>query len=394
MSAEPKPKRVRGTGSVYRLKGRETWWIKYPLGDGSQIRESAGSAKESDAKNLLKHRLQEVNRGSFVAPDVRKVHVSDLIEEVKRDYRINGRKSLDDLEARWKLHLLPFFGHLRAVAVDNALCNRYVDERQQAGAANATINRELAILKRALKLALKQKKISVIPVIDMLKENNTRTGFLETKQHDALAVECAKFGLWLRAMFEVGYTYGWRHSEILALKVRQVDLLNGTIRLEPGTTKNGEGREVTMTAPVRELLTHCIIGKSPEDPVFTRDKKPVRDFRGAWESVCQKAGVPGLLFHDLRRTAARNLRRAGVAETVIMKIGGWLTNEMFRRYAIVCDSDLSDAMDRLEVSQRSEKAQQLAQDATQPEFGHHLGIINQKHSDQRASLPVPSHEAN
>ena len=197
MSAEPKPKRVRGTGSVYRLKGRETWWIKYPLGDGSQIRESAGSAKESDATNLLKHRLQEVNRGSFVAPDVRKVHVSDLIEEVKRDYRINGRKSLDDLEARWKLHLLPFFGHLRAVAVDNALCNRYVDERQQAGAANATINRELAVLKRALKLAMKQKKISVIPVIDMLKENNTRTGFLETKQHDALAAECAKFGLWL-----------------------------------------------------------------------------------------------------------------------------------------------------------------------------------------------------
>jgi len=98
----------------------------------------------------------------------------------------------------------------------------------------------------------------------------------------------------------------------------------------------------------------------------------VRDFRGAWESVCAAAGVPGLLFHDLRRTAARNLRRAGVAETVIMKIGGWRTSKMFRRYAIVCDSDLSDAMSKLEVSQRSEKAQQRAQDALPAAFGHPL----------------------
>jgi|SRR5581483_8592119 len=150
-----------------------------------------------------------------------------------------------------------------------------------------------------------------------------------------------------------------------------------------------------MTAPVRELLTHCIIGKSSDDSVFTRKgKSPVLDFRGAWESVCEKAGVPGLLFHDLRRTAARNLRRAGVAETVIMKIGGWRTNEMFRRYAIVCDSDLSDAMSKLELSQQSEKAQQRAQNDAQPAFGHPLGIIEQRYDDQRAALPVPSREAN
>jgi hypothetical protein len=79
-----------------------------------------------------------------------------------------------------------------------------------------------------------------------------------------------------------------------------------TIRLEPGSTKNSEGREVSMTVPVRTLLTQCAHGKSQDD----EDGKPVRDFRGAWASACEAAKVPGLLFHDLRRTAERSLRRA------------------------------------------------------------------------------------
>jgi hypothetical protein len=63
------------------------------------------------------------------------------------------------------------------------------------------------------------------------------------------------------------------------------------------------------------------------------------------------AGVPNLLFHDLRRTAARNLRRAGVAEGVIMKIGGWRTRSVFERYAIVSQTDIAEAMRKLEVQQ-------------------------------------------
>ena len=82
----------------------------------------------------------------------------------------------------------------------------------------------------------------------------------------------------------------------------------------------------------------------------------VRDFRRMWAKACDAAGLPGLLFHDLRRTAARNLRRAGVPETVIMKIGGWLTRSVFERYAIVSRNDIADAMLKL---QRNEKANDL-----------------------------------
>ena len=147
--------------------------------------------------------------------------------------------------------------------------------------------------------------------------------------------------------------YGWRISELLKMRVSQTDLFSRTIRLEPGTRKNNDGRETTMTDSVYTLLGECVIGKSADDYVFTRPNgKPVRDFRRTWLKACQHAGVPGLLFHDLRRTAARNLRRAGIAEGVIMKIGGWRTRSVFERYAIVDQNDIAAAMKKLEASEQ------------------------------------------
>jgi integrase len=148
---------------------------------------------------------------------------------------------------------------------------------------------------------------------------------------------------------EAGCTYGWRIGELLKLKVNQIDQENRVIRLHPGTTKNKEGREVTMTQTIHDLFELCIEGKSPEGYLFTRPNgMRVRDFRDAWDKARTAAGVPGLLFHDLRRTAARNFRRAGIAEGVIMKIGGWKTRSVFERYAIVSHSDIEDALQKLE----------------------------------------------
>ena len=104
-----------------------------------------------------------------------------------------------------------------------------------------------------------------------------------------------------------------------------------------------------MTDSVYNLLELCVEGKESDDYVFTRpDGKRVKDFRGIWDIARKAAGVPDLLFHDLRRTAARNFRNAGIAEGVIMKIGGWKTRSVFERYAIVAHSDIENALDKLE----------------------------------------------
>ncbi len=377
-------KRPRGTGSILRMKGSAALWIKYHR-NGTPIRESAHTTKVKEAEKLLRARLATISTGTYVGPKLEKVRTSELADDLIREYRINGRKSIDDLKARWALHLNPFFGALRAVEVTSQLVSRYIDSRQQEGAENATINRELAALKRMFNLARQSTppKVIAVPYIAMLRECNIRTGFLESKQHDSLAAATGRIGLWLRAMFEVGYTYGWRHEELLALRVSQVNLSAGTIRLEPGTTKNEQGREVSMTLPIKSLLAQCVHGKSSDDSVFTREHgKPVRDFRGAWVAACEAAKVPGLLFHDLRRTAARNLRRAGVAEGVIMKIGGWKTRSVFERYAIVSQSDIRDAMAKLEEGQRLDNSE-----AAQEQIGQSLGRVSAVGADSGTSSP-------
>ena len=378
-------KRPRGTGSILRMNGSNVLWIKYHR-NGKPIRESAHTTKVKEAEKLLRARLAAISTGTCVGPKLEKITISELADDLIREYRINGRKSIDDLETRWKLHLRPFFGFLRAVEVTSQLVAHYIDARQQEDAENATINRELAALKRMFNIARQSTppKVHTVPYIAMLRENNIRTGFLEARQHDGLAAETGKIGLWLRAMFEVGYTYGWRHEELLALGVRQVNLSAGTIRLEPGTTKNDQGREVSMTLPVSALLTQCVNGKAPDDFVFTRDSgKRVRDFRGTWAKACEAAKVPGLLFHDLRRTAARNLRRAGVAEGVIMMIGGWKTRSVFERYAIVSQSDIRAAMVKLEAGQQRDNAEAaLRLKLAEEQFGQSLGRITPEKADQ------------
>jgi integrase len=205
--------------------------------------------------------------------------------------------------------------------------------------------------------------------------------------------------LWFRGLVECGRTYGWRVSELLGLKVEQIDLTQKVIRLEPGTTKNNDGREVFMTDTVRALLSACVQGKAPDAAVFTRaDGSPVRDFRVTWERACSRIGVgqtvcvdcsgpmdsgracskcksqrsvySGLIFHDLRRTAARNLRRAGIPETVIMKIGGWRTRSVFERYAIVSRTDIADAMRKLQQSEEATQTQQSHETVTHPFLSH------------------------
>jgi len=245
------------------------------------------------------------------------------------------------------------------------------------------VTHELAVLKRAFNLAMESTppKVRTAPYIPMFEERNVRTGFLADQDHAKLATECAKTGLWLRAVLSVGYNYGWRAGEILPMRVSQIDLVDRTVRLEVGTTKNGHGRTVTMTQEVFALLQACATGKKGDDDLFTRkDGSPVLDFRGAWQGACVRSGLGqficrncdhvlpgrkcrcgskrkkyiGLLFHDLRRTGVRNLRRLGVAESVAMKISGHKTSSIFRRYDIVEMADVVEAAARLDAKQKSQ----------------------------------------
>src|ERR1700730_7274102 len=355
--------RRKGTGYLYKQPGCATFMLKY-YRDGKCIREATGLTNYKAARQKLNQRLNQVATGTFSGLGMERTRVDELVEDFLRDYRINGRKSGGHAEARWRKHLAPFFSTLRVTDVSSDVINRYVDQRMLEGAQSATISRELSALRRMFRLGYyaTPPKVFRLPAFPRLKENNVRKGFLEDDQYGKLAAAASQ--LWLRALLEVYHTYGWRKSELLNLHVRQVDLRARTIRLDQGATKNDDGREITMTDTVHTLLAQCVQGKGPADFVFTReDGKPVRDFRKAWRNLCAAAGVSGLLVHDMRRTGARNFRRAGIPESVIMKIGGWKTRSVFERYNIVDQRDCKDALQKLEQ----------AQNKTKSEFGHDFG---------------------
>src|SRR5262245_10067161 len=163
---------------------------------------------------------------------------------------------------------------------------------REQGLANGTINRDLAALKRGFNLAWRStpRRIKEVPIFPRLKEAPPRAGFVEEPQYKQLATNADE--LWLRALLATAYAFGFRKSELLNLQVRQINLIDRTIRLDPGTTKNDEARVVVMTQSVFVLLQACCAGKGANDFVFTRpDGDPVRVFRDDWEALCCASGL-------------------------------------------------------------------------------------------------------
>jgi integrase len=145
----------------------------------------------------------------------------------------------------------------------------------------------------------------------------------------------------LRAVLAVAYNFGLRKGELLGLRVSQVDLDVRTIHLLSGTTKNDKGHAIVMTEEVRRLVSDCINGKRSTDAVFTwPDGRPVTDCRRTWRSLTKRAGMPELIFHDLRRSAVRNMVRAEISKHVAKLISGHQTDSVFDRYDITDATDL------------------------------------------------------
>ena len=160
--------------------------------------------------------------------------------------------------------------------------------------------------------------------------------------------------------FLVALTVGWRVSEISNLTWAQVDLEQGIVRLEAGETKNDEGRTIYLDEELREIFsTEWELRKKRKTLtpyVFTNKNgaDKIRDFRKVWRSACSEAGIGKRLFHDFRRTAIRNMVRAGIPERVAMMVSGHKTRSVFERYNIVSDTDLRLAAQKQEEYLKSQ----------------------------------------
>jgi integrase len=150
-------------------------------------------------------------------------------------------------------------------------------------------------------------------------------------------------------VLDYAYLSGWRRGEILTLEWRDVDRAAGVIRLRPEVSKTREGRVLVLSTPLRDVMERRWRGRAIGcSLVFHRDGYGLEHhFEPPWRRACKAAGVPGRLFHDLRRTAIRNMVRAGIPERVAMQVSGHKTRSIFDRYNIVSETDLRQAAERL-----------------------------------------------
>ncbi|HYC54128.1 MAG TPA: site-specific integrase [Candidatus Binatia bacterium] len=333
---------MRDYGDGGLRKRGNVWYVRVSI-NGKRVERRTDAKSRKEATAILNDLRSGAAKGTLTAESLT-VRVETLYTALREDYRVSG-KLVKDLPKRWK-HLEPVFGRDRAREVTTPRIRQYIDLRQREKAAQATIQHELACLRRMLKLGVADGRVSNVPKFPTVKVENTRTGFMDHATFEKLRMELPEP---IATMAVLGFNLGWRVGELTGLQWRQVDLTEGTVRLD--RSKNGDGRLAYLPEPALVALkawresTAAFERENDQivRHVFHREGTPVSSFRGTWKAACEKIGQPNFLFHDLRRCAARNYTRAGIQESVAMKAMGHRTRAIFDRYNITAEADLKDA---------------------------------------------------
>jgi integrase len=327
-------------------KRGKIYWIKYRRA-GQPHYESSHSRKHEVASDLLKSREGDIVKGLPITPKIGKLTFSEAIQDLVNDHKMNER-DCSKLEGRIKNHLAPAFERRRMADITTSDLTAYAVKRHGEQASNATINRELALLRRAYNLAKRAGKLLHAPHVPMLQESAPRAGFFEREEIECVIRHLAQHH---QAPVRFGYLTGWRLSEVLKLEWRNIDLKANEIRLDVGSTKNKDGRVIVMPQELRDLIDQQFTkhedlrraGTLCPWVFFRKNGLRIRSNRKASLNAVTGAALPGRHFHDLRRSAARNFVRLGIPERVAMKLLGHKTRSIFDRYNIVSSGDLVDA---------------------------------------------------
>jgi integrase len=294
------------------------------------------------------------------------VTLEALREALLSDYLVNERKGAARATAAFA-HIFGYFGqHAKAGDLTPETLAAYCASRMET-AARGTVWYEITVLKRAFHLMAEYGRV-IPPKFPKIRPSPPRQGFFEADQVEAVI---ANLPLELRGFVQFLYLTGWRASEAQGLKWTAVDWQAGIVRLEVGTTKNEDGRVFPFGALPQ--LEECLRYQMDIVTMFERGLRKripwvfarigggrILDYWKAWHGACRRAGVPGRLVHDLRRTAVRNLERAGVPRPIAKKITGHRTDQIYERYCIVDERDMAEGVGKLAdfLAGGSDKARQ------------------------------------
>jgi len=353
------PKRERGTGGLFRMKGTKNWYAQYYDANGKPRRVTTGTDVKQEAQTFLRNLMNDADRGVAFIGDVKKLTYGDLRKGLIQSYMEKGNKSLqvtvEGEDTIWGLTPLDeFFGYKSeqepgspATRITTDAAREFASKRLAEGVTNSTINTSLALLRRMLNLAKDDGKLQTVPKIHLFKPNPARKGFLSLEKFEELL---AKLPADLKPLILLLYYCGLRRGEALQVVWSQVDLAGATIRLEDEQTKSGEARTIPLPDELVQLLRQV---EPKEGKVFTVTDSYIRK---EWPLACAAVGLDGLLIHDLRRSAVKNLMKAGVQQQVAMAISGHKTVSVFQRYNIIDTADVVEAMRKVQLAHREKSS--------------------------------------
>lgn len=301
----------------------------------------AKTTKKREAETLLSFYLGQVARGEFTGARTEPLSMKEVFDDFLKDCKRRKLRGLDIVQ----FHLKPvraWFEHMHADQVTALDVKRYKEYRQTQGRAVATINRELQYLGQALRLAQANELIAKVPQIRKDAEHNARQGFFRQGEVARLLAALPED---LRDFVFFGYLTGWRKGEIAKLEWRHIE--GRVLRLPPAISKTKDGRVLVLAGELAKLIERRRAAQIDGVPwVFHRVVQgtpgtPVKAFYRSWKAALKEAGgPPDRIFHDLRRTAVRNMNRAKVPRQTAKKISGHKTDAIYNRYDIVDEDDI------------------------------------------------------
>lgn len=332
----------RGMGGVYQRKGSRFWWIRYWV-HGRPRWESSKSEDRNVAIQLLATRVARRDRLAGIRP----TSLVEALDDYIRDARGRGVRAIPLLEQKAR-RLVAELGDAPISRITTPAIRDLQEKLAARGLAGGTINGDVSVLRASLKFAAENGYLDRVPIFPRGRKTSApRAGFLEREDYEAIRRELPA---WAADVFDFAYVTGWRRNEVLYLTWNEVD--GSVLRLGPGRSKNGEGRVRPITAELEPVLQRRKAARVVGLPfVFHRGGKRISlsFWTSTWRKATTAAGRPKVILHDCRRTAVRNLLRAGVPERVAMELTGHRTRTVFDRYNIVSESDLRTAGEKLGV---------------------------------------------
>jgi integrase len=357
---------VRGDGHIF--KRGNVYWYKYYV-RGEEQRETLRTDNPNVARRRAKTIRDGLIEGTLLPASQRRVTVGELLDDLEAKMRRNNRASLP-VALRHMASVRKRFGSMSAAQLDTKAVTDFQDECLQQPLKPATINRRCELLRGAFNLGFKHtpRKISRVPNIPMLPVSNARQGF--TGAGDFFKILKAIHDPDLADFLEWGWWSAMRPNEQRQLTWAMFDAETWTIHLDPDAEKTGNPRLLPLRtskgqlSPLGQIIKRRLARRRDDCPlIFYRivDKyrqhggtgvRPVMEYRRAWKKACGRVGINagrnvpgGLTPYDLRRSALRNIVRAGADVSTAMKISGHRTRATFDRYNIVDGRDVQDALD-------------------------------------------------